>query len=157
MPAEIVRAAVAPASGALWFVSAAAWALLVLIALAATARQRLLSGRCVEAGGTWDCGYAQPSPRMQYTAASFAQPLTELFGVFLRSRDHLVPPEGFFPQRAAFTSETPDVCTQGFYRPVFTGIGRGLSALRWLQHGEVHLYVLYIALTLLGLLLWQLG
>ena len=28
---------------------------------------------------TWDCGYAQPTPRMQYTASSFAQPLTDLF------------------------------------------------------------------------------
>ena len=43
------------------------------------------------------------------------------------------------------------------YAPVFTGIGRGLSALRWLQHGRVQLYVLYIALTLLVLLVWKLG
>jgi hypothetical protein len=29
--------------------------------------------------------------------------------------------------------------------------------LRWLQHGRVHLYVLYVAATLLVLLLWKLG
>jgi hypothetical protein len=30
------------------------------------------------------------------------------------------------------------------------------SKLRWLQHGRVQTYVLYIAVTLLALLLWKL-
>ena len=157
MPSEMVRGVVASATGPLSFVGSAAVGLFVLIALVAGVRQRLLSGRRVKESCTWDCGYARPSPRMQYTASSFAQPLTELFGVFLRSRRHLVPPEGFFPQSASFTTETPDVCAQRLYAPIFTAIGRGLSALRWLQHGQVHLYILYIALTLLVLLVWKLG
>ena len=32
----------------------------------------------------------------------------------------------------------------------------GLSKVRWLQHGNVHIYVLYIALTLIALLVWKL-
>lgn len=157
LSSETVRLAVTSVTAPLSFVGAAGLGLFLLIGLLAGVRQRLLSGRRVEEGCTWDCGYARPSPRMQYTASSFAQPLTELFGAFLRSRRHLVPPEGFFPRHASLTTDTPDVCTRGFYGPAFTGIGRGLSALRWLQHGEVHLYVLYIALTLLGLLVWKLG
>ena len=35
-------------------------------------------------------------------------------------------------------------------------IGAELSRLRWLQQGSVQLYVLYIALTLLALLIWKL-
>jgi hypothetical protein len=31
-----------------------------------------------------------------------------------------------------------------------------LSRLRWLQHGRVQLYILYIAVTLLVLLVWKL-
>ena len=30
-----------------------------------------------------------------------------------------------------------------------------LSQLRWLQHGNVQLYVLYIAVTLIVLLVWK--
>jgi len=154
---ETVRGVVVSATGPLSFVALAALGILLLTALLAGLRQRLLSGRRVEETCTWDCGYARPSPRMQYTASSFTQPLTELFGLVLQSRRALVLPRGLFPRHASLTTETPDVCAQRLYAPVFTAIGRGLSALRWLQHGQVHLYVLYIALTLLVLLVWKLG
>ena len=157
LPAETVRGVMAAATGPLSFVGAAALGVLLLAALLAGVRHQLLSGRRVEESCTWDCGYARPSPRMQYTAASFAQPLTDLFRLLLQSRHHLVPPVGLFPRQASLTVDTPDVCEARFYTPVFTAIGRGLSALRWLQHGQVHLYVLYIALTLLVLLVWKLG
>jgi NADH:ubiquinone oxidoreductase subunit 5 (subunit L)/multisubunit Na+/H+ antiporter MnhA subunit len=152
-----VASVMASATRSLSFVGVAALAVLLLTALLAGLRLRLLSGRRVEEGCTWDCGYARPSARMQYTGSSFAQPLTDLFGFLLRSRQQLVPPEGLFPSRASLSTETPDVCAREFYGPVFNAIGRGLSALRWLQHGQVHLYVLYIALTLVALLVWKLG
>ena len=40
---------------------------------------------------------------------------------------------------------------------VFAGLERTLAPLRWLQQGRVQLYVLYIAFTLLVLLVWKLG
>ena len=95
---------------------------------------------------------------MQYTASSFAQPLTDLFA--LRAADAAAPgrrrracsrtPRRWPPRR-------PTSARERLYAPVFAGIGRGLAALRWLQHGRVQLYVLYIALTLLVLLVWKLG
>jgi hydrogenase-4 component B len=94
---------------------------------------------------------------MEYTASSFAQPLTELFGHVLRARRRLLPPQGLFPRDAALATDTPDVVLAHVYTPLFAGLSRGLAALRWLQHGRVHLYVLYIALTLLALLVWKLG
>jgi hypothetical protein len=106
---------------------------------------------------TWDCGYAAPSPRMQYTASSFVQPLTDLFGPLLGTQRRLAPPDGFFPKTAAFASDTPDISRERLYRPAFVGIARALSAFRWLQHGRVQLYVLYIACTLLVLMLWTFG
>ena len=157
LPADTVRDVLASADGPLWSIAGAALGLYALIALVAGLRWWLLSGRQVGEGGTWDCGYAQPSPRMQYTGSSFAQPLTDLFALVLQPRRNLEPPEGFFPSSAALSTETPDVCTERLYAPVFSAIGRGLSVLRWLQHGQVHLYVLYIALTLLVLFIWKLG
>jgi hypothetical protein len=131
--------------------------LLVFLALLASLRHRLLVRRSVEEYVTWDCGYARPTSRMQYTASSFAQPLTSLFRFLLRTRFHHVMMPGLFPRAASLTTETEDLSRVRLYQPLFISIGRGLSSLRWVQHGQVHLYVLYIALTLLVLLVWKLG
>lgn len=138
---------------------AAAAALVLVLAVAAAAlwRRRLLTGRSVERAVTWDCGYLAPAPRMQYTSSSFAAPLVQLFRIFLGTHTHLEPPAGLFPTGAALHTDTPDPATERFYRPAFAAIGRGAARLRWLQHGRVQLYVLYIALTLLVLLVWKLG
>ena len=129
----------------------------ILIGLLAWLRQRLLSGREIGATVTWDCGYARPTVRMQYTSSSFAQPLTALFVVFLRPVVRFIAPRGLFPRGASFASATPDLAHRGVFVPVFGVIDRAGAKLRWLQHGNVHLYVLYIALTLLVLLVWQVG
>lgn len=157
LPAEMVGTNLATAIQPLGVIVVAMFGLLAAIALLAGARRWLLAERRVEESLTWDCGYAQPTPRMQYTASSFAQPLTDLFGVLLRTRWRVVLPAGYFPRAASLVTETPDVCAAHLYEPMFSGIGRGLSSLRWLQHGRVHLYILYIALTLLVLLVWKLG
>ena len=118
-------------------------------------RAALLSRRSVRSAGTWDCGYTLPDARMQYTASSFAQPLTGMFRLGTRRR--WAPITALFPEKAVFSSHTPDVFTQGIFRPAFAGIGALLSRLRWLQHGRLQLYVLYVAATLLVLLIWKLG
>ncbi len=138
-------------------ISLAGAVFLSVVGLLVLLRWRLLSRREVTEGVTWDCGYAQPSPRMQYTGSSFVQPLTDLAATFLRARRTIQPPTGIFPAESALATETPDVCREGIYRPLFSGVQWSVSKLRWLQHGNVQLYVLYIALTLLVLLVWKLG
>ena len=128
-----------------------------MVGLLAVVRRRLLSGRKVERAPTWDCGYAACTPRMQYTASSFASPLLLLFRMFLRPRVGLHPPMGLFPKQASFESETPDVFLECLFRPVFAAIAWAASKLRWFQHGRIQLYVLYIALTILVLFIWKLG
>ena len=120
-------------------------------------RKKLLSARHVTQSNTWDCGYAAPSARMQYTASSFAGPFMILFRMFLRPRTRLTAPQDLFPRQASFHSETPDIFRDYLYRPIFLGVAWAASRLRWLQHGRIQLYVLYIALTILVLLIWKLG
>ena len=154
---DAVHDGLAVAVNPLWFVTGAGIGLIALIGALAWLRRRLLAKRSVQTAVTWDCGYAQPSARMQYTASSFAQPLTELFAPVLRTRRNLTQPTKIFPHSSSLATETPDVADEMVYRPVFAGIDGVLARLRWLQHGNVHLYVLYIALTLLVLLVWKLG
>jgi len=131
--------------------------LLGLIVLIMHVRWKQLATRRVEQALTWDCGYAVPTPRMQYTASSFARPLTSLFRLFLQPHDEIHPPQGLFPKRAALRTHTPDVFRQYVYDPLFLGIAWVASKLRWLQEGRIQIYVLYIALTILVLLIWKLG
>ena len=152
-----VRNELAVAVNPLWFVAGAGVGLIALIGALAWLRHRLLAKRNVQTAVTWDCGYAQPTARMQYTASSFAQPLTGLFAPVLRTRRKFTPPAGIFPQSSSLATETPDVANEVVYRPVLASIDGVLARWRWLQHGNVHIYVLYIALTLLVLLIWKLG
>lgn len=141
---------------ALWKIAAISAGLLVLASLLAFARVRLLAGRCVTQAVTWDCGYAAPTARMQYTASSFADPIMRLFHTFLRPHRRLAPPEGCFPAASSFASETPDVCHERMYRPAFVAVERLLARVRCFQHGRLNLYILYIVLALVALLLWKL-
>jgi formate hydrogenlyase subunit 3/multisubunit Na+/H+ antiporter MnhD subunit len=127
-----------------------------LAAVLALLRRLLLARRTVGETVTWDCGYAQPTPRMQYTASSFAQPLTDLLDLVLRAHRRREGPDGYFPKAGSWSTETPDACQRWIFRPVFSATADTLSRLRWLQHGHIQLYVLIIVLTLLALLAWQL-
>ena len=129
--------------------------LIGVAALLSLARTIALSRRRVATAETWGCGYANPSPRMQYTASSFAQPLTEIFGTFLQTRQIFTGSDQLFLQRAEFRTHTDDPYQRYLFRPLFHGISRGMNSLRPLQQAKVQYYVLYIAITLLALLLWQ--
>jgi hydrogenase-4 component B len=128
---------------------------LVLVALIALARHLLLRGRDVREAVTWDCGYVAPSPRMQYTASSFAQPIVDLFRSLLGTRKHVSSPEIHFPDSAHLETETPDLGREGIYEPLFENAGGALRRILILQHGRLHVYVLGLVMTLLVLLLWQ--
>ncbi|MDO8472746.1 MAG: hypothetical protein Q7T05_02900, partial [Dehalococcoidia bacterium] len=139
--------------GRLSFISLLFVGVVVLLGLI---RWLLLRGRQVRTAPTWACGYESPNRRMQYTSSSFAQPILNIFRQFVRPRQHVHGPEGYFPQKASFRSETPDIFGARLYRPLQAGIERISFKLRWLQHGRVHLYLLYIFITLLILMVWRL-
>jgi hydrogenase-4 component B len=128
---------------------------LVVLCLLAALRTSLLRRRPVRAAVTWDCGYARPTPRLQYTASSFAQPILDLFAPMLGTRVSSVNPRGIFPSAASLETSTPDSIRERVFRPIFVEIDRLLARFRRIQEGRVQVYVLYIALTLLALLAYQ--
>ena len=105
-------------------------------------------------GPTWGCGYNAPTPRMQYTGSSFAQPLTFAFRSLLRTEHHENLPLDPLPSEAHFSTHTPGLVMERFYRPLFLGVARAAGWMRRIQHGETHTYVLYLVLALLAALLW---
>ena len=138
------------------WISLAALVLSGLTALLAGLRWVLLRRRSVRTAATWDCGYAAPTARMQYTASSYAQPVMGMFQTVLRTRRDLRAPRGLFPVDAGLHSHTPDVFVQNVYEPAIRGIVRLATVFRRLQQGQTHLYILYILVTVLLLLIWNL-
>jgi NADH:ubiquinone oxidoreductase subunit 5 (subunit L)/multisubunit Na+/H+ antiporter MnhA subunit len=155
-PDAMLADGLALASKALTGTVLTAGALAVVVALIAALRWLLLRRREVSTAGTWDCGYARPGPRMQYTSSSFTDPVAQLFDVVLRTQRRVVPPTEIFASQASLATDTPDVVSAYAFAPVFRWLGVALSKLRWIQHGRLNLYMLYIALTLLALLVGRL-
>jgi hypothetical protein len=145
-----------PAAGALTKVFFAAAAVVAAAGLLAVVRALLLRRRAVKSAPTWDCGYSAPSPRMQYSSSSFAQPLLAVFRGLVPVRKKAEDVQGLFPSRASVSTESPDALEGGVYRPAFRALGWVIARLRLLQHGRLQLYVLYIAAALVVLLVWKL-
>jgi NADH:ubiquinone oxidoreductase subunit 5 (subunit L)/multisubunit Na+/H+ antiporter MnhA subunit len=103
--------------------------------------------------GTWDCGFAAPSPRMQYGESSLSQSLVALFAWVIVPRRAPARVEGPFPATAQLRIEMPDIVLDRGVLPVVRGVVRAALRLKLFQKGQVQLYVLYILFALAVLLL----
>jgi formate hydrogenlyase subunit 3/multisubunit Na+/H+ antiporter MnhD subunit len=132
-------------------------ALLVVIGAVALLRRTLLRGREVREGPTWDCGYAAPTSRMQYTGASFVQPITQFFEATLGPTRAGTLPQALFPTPARLEGRVSDPANERLFVPLFAAVDALARRSRWLQSGSTHLYVLYVVLATGALFLWKLG
>lgn len=103
---------------------------------------------------TWDCGYAVPTARMQYTAGSFASIITEWFAFILRPERHEHRPEVVFPVSASLSEHTPETVLERVVEPAGGIIMQASLIVRRLQHGRVQSYVLYVLIGLVVLAAW---
>jgi formate hydrogenlyase subunit 3/multisubunit Na+/H+ antiporter MnhD subunit len=101
---------------------------------------------------TWDCGYAAPTPRMQYTSSSFADSLVQWFAWALRPEIHPPRVEGFFPRPASFSSHVPDAVLHRLLLPAARTGSAIATRLRVLQQGRIQTYVTYILAAVITLL-----
>ncbi|MCI0448022.1 hypothetical protein L0152_32990, partial [bacterium] len=104
---------------------------------------------------TWDCGYAEPTARMQYTASSFAGPLVGLFGWALRPELHEPSEKSLFPKNASFESHVPDPILDRLLVPAISRWRNLMEYARVIQAGRIQVYIVYVVATLLILLIWS--
>ena len=109
------------------------------------------------AGGvpTWDCGYAAGTARMQYTASSFADGLVGGLRWLLGPVVHQPRLAAWFPRASRYASPVPDPVLDRAAGPALGLAAKGASLLRVAQGGSLHVYLLYVLLTLLALLVWM--
>ena len=98
---------------------------------------------------TWACGYTVLSPRMQYTASSFAAPLLTSYA----------PLAGVQREQTsgAFATHARDPVLATLLRPGWWRVREVARHIRPLQRGRLSLYLMYIVLTLIALLLYLLA
>lgn len=150
------RAAAANAQGMQGGVAAVLGVLLVLVAAILFLRRRLLAAAGVRREPTWGCGYAAPTARMQYGPASFVEPAARLLSGPMGQTSRLDMAPGYFPAGARLVVAAPDRIKNAVFTPVFELTAKACDALKVVQHGRVHLYILYVLATLVLLLAWKL-
>jgi hydrogenase-4 component B len=129
-------------------------ALAGLVAAALLLLKRCLRTQTVRTGLTWDCGYARPTGRMQYTGSSLGDSLVSLTSFLLWPKNLRTALRGHFPRPSSFKSLVPDAVLDRLVTPLFRAAERRLPRLRVLQQGQTHLYVLYILIVMIVLLIW---
>jgi len=140
------------ATAHLWWVSGAAVFLVMGISGAAFLVRSRLARLSADSAETWGCGYTAPTPRMQYTASSFAEMLVHFFRGVLRPRAHHPTVHGPFPKEARFSSHVPEAVLELVYIPLLQRLYDKTAPIRRMQNGQLHLYILYTFIILILLL-----
>ncbi len=101
---------------------------------------------------TWDCGYARPDSRMQYTASSLVQSLVGLFGWVLGPKTHGRRVQGYFPRQVTWESRVDEPVLDRVLAPRFGMVRDRLNWFHRFQQGKIQNYIFYILVTLLAML-----
>jgi hypothetical protein len=105
---------------------------------------------------TWECGFGDLGPRMQYTASSFAQPIARMFRAVNRYTvqvDVRGPGRKHFPDAVSAESEYEPYLQTRVYTPALKLIHDGAGVfLARLQAGSIHQYLAYMMVALALLL-----
>jgi hydrogenase-4 component B len=105
---------------------------------------------------TWDCGCLIGTPRIQYSATSFVEPLTRLFAVIVGITRRHAQWGALFPSRMLCEFHLSGGLLRSVFAPLFEGARHACNSLKIVQHGYIHIYILYILVVIVGLLVWGL-
>ncbi len=111
-------------------------------------RKVFYRGKVRAAGPTWGCGFTRPTTRIQYTGTSYARSVVGFFRPFALVRESAVKLEAIFPGRTHYEARVDDIAEVGLHRGAALPLLAFLSKFRWIQHGNVQLYIGYIIVTI---------
>lgn len=131
--------------------TAAAILILAIILICAFFLQRLRSAS-VATAPTWDCGYAAPNARMQYTASSFGGILKDVFRPFFRGTREEPDMTPLFPEKSRFASHLYEPVLDCLILPLCKATDLRLAMIRRLQSGKLNHYLLYLLIAIIVLL-----
>jgi hydrogenase-4 component B len=112
----------------------------------------LYRGKTVTRAGTWGCGFTRPTVKMQYTGTSYAASILEFFRPVAPLTEDQAAVRQRFPQPSHYNSHVSDIAELHMDKVVVRPVLALFDKLRWLQHGDIHLYIGYILLAIVVLL-----
>lgn len=138
--------------------------LVVVIGLIPVVMALARVNRRLRVSASWGCGRVDQTPRMEYTATSFAEPLRRVFAELYRPTKELTidfhPESRYFVQSIGYHSKVRSWFEEIFYVSVISAIRWISRYVRLLQSGSLHGYVSYLFIMLIILLatiLWSGG
>jgi hydrogenase-4 component B len=106
---------------------------------------------------TWGCGL-NLTPRMEYTATGFVQPIKKVFETIyqptVKLEQEFLQQSKYFIKHQRFEFHIEPLFEKYLYKPVVAFLLATADRLRIIQAGSLHLYLTYIFVTLVLLLLW---
>jgi hydrogenase-4 component B len=109
-------------------------------------RLLLVRRRIVRHAETWACGFEAVTPRMQYTASSFAAPLLDIFG--------RVGGQRIIRSPSSVHTHAIDLVLDGAVLPAWEALLRVALRIRAAQHGRLHVYLLYVMAAVIVMLVY---
>jgi hydrogenase-4 component B len=106
---------------------------------------------------TWGCGI-NLSPRMEYTATGFVQPIKRVFSTIYQPTVKLetvfLEESRYFAKHRRFEFHIEPIFEKYLYNPVINAFVGIANRVRMLQTGSLHLNLAYILIALVVLLLF---
>ncbi len=115
-------------------------------------RSFFYKGKTIGRSGTWGCGFTQPTVKMQYTGSSYAGSILEFFSAAAPLDEDHPEIKGRFPLKTYYKSRINDIAELYMERTIVRPVLFFFDKLRWIQHGDIHLYIGYILLAIVLLL-----
>lgn len=136
-------------AGNLSFAALVFFSMVILVALI---RYFFYRNKPIAASGTWGCGFTQPTVKMQYTGSSYASFILDFFRPVAPLFEEHPAIQGRFPVKTHYKSHINDIAGLHMNKLVVDPILLVFEKLRWIQHGDIHLYIGYILLAIVLLL-----
>ena len=109
----------------------------------------------IAAGPTWGCGYTLESSRLQYTASSYADNLSQLAKPVIRRKIITEPisENDIFPPSRAFSTHSEDVFREQLTNKPVNKFLDWMKKIAIMQTGQIQHYILYAFLFMLLILI----
>ena len=135
-------------------VSKTAAIFIAIFILVSLLRKMLYARKEIGSGGTWGCGFTQPTVRMQYTGASYADEMVAFFKPFVPITHLYSGIKKIFPGQTTWAVEVSDIAEGSYQRYLTTPLLNFVNMMKWIQHGNIQLYIAYIIVAIVVLLLF---
>lgn len=132
------------------------WQLAIALAVTLSLIYMFILRRQPDKYVTWDCGFGSGTSKSQVTADSFAQPIARMFTPLLQynlSVEITGHDRRHFPERIAVHPSMVSLLESRVYKPAAALLIRLSQLLAKLQAGSIHLYLMYVCVTLVALVL----